>query len=124
MRVTNKQIVTAFVLNTTLNSPAIDMQQLYGIAIQATFTATPTGTFKLQASCDPATSYNSGNGQGANPITNWTDVANSSYVVSASGNYLWNVFDCMFNWIRVVYTDGSGGTSTSVCNIVINAKAP
>lgn len=124
MKVTNKQIITSAVMNATINSPATDVQQIYGVAIQAEFTATPTGTLKLQASCDPATSYNSGNGTGANPVTNWTDVANSSYAVSASGNYMWNVVDIMYNWIRVVYTDGSGGTSTAVLNVTINAKAP
>jgi len=123
MKVTNKVIVPAgTVMNTTINSQAIDMQQLWGCAIQAVFTATPTGTFKIQASSDPATSYNSGNGQGANPIVNWTDVANSSYAVTASGNYMWNIFDVCYNWVRLVYTDTSGGTSTATLMVQINAK--
>jgi hypothetical protein len=51
--------------------------------------------------------------------TNWVDITNSPYAVSAAGNYMWNVFDTMYNWVRVVYTDSSGGTSTAVitqCN--------
>lgn len=124
MRVYNKQIVTNAVMNTTINSAPYNIQQLYGYAIQAEFTGTPTGTFKLQASNDPATSYNPGNGQGGNPVINWTDVQNSSYGVTASGNYMWNVFEVMYNWVRLVYTDTSGGTSTAVLNASINAKAP
>lgn len=124
MHVYNQQIVTNQVMNTTINSSAYNVQQIYGYAIQATFTGAPTGTFKLQASNDPATSYNPGNGTGANPVVNWTDIANSPYVVTASGNYMWNVYDVMYTWVRLVYTDTSGGTSTAVLNAYINAKAP
>lgn len=125
MRVSNKVLVPAgTVMNTTITSPAIDMQQIYGIAIQAVFVGTPTGTFELQCSCDPATSYNSGNGQGANPVVNWTTIIDSPYSVTAAGNYVWNVFDCMYTWIRLVYTDTSGGTSTATLFVQSNVKAP
>lgn len=124
MRVSNKQIIAAQVMNTNFNSAPYDMQQVYGCAIQAYWTGTPTGTLKLQASCDPATSYNSGNAAGSNVVTNWTDIAGSSQVVSAAGNFIWNNFDIMYTWIRLVYTDGSSGASTAVLNATISTKAP
>lgn len=120
MQVYNKQIVTNVVMNANLASAAYNVQQLFGVAIQARFTGTPTGTFKLQASSDPATAYI----EGQNAPTNWSDIPDSTYAVSAAGNYMWNVFDIMYNYIRVVYTDGSSGASTAVLNVQINAKGP
>lgn len=117
-------MITNAVMNTTITSPGFNVQQIYGVAIQAVFTGTPTGTFKLQGSADPATSYNPTFGVGQNNPQNWVDIANSSYSVSSSGNYMWNVFDIMYNYIRLVYTDSSGGTSTAVLNVTINAKGP
>lgn len=119
MKVYNVKIVTSAVMNTTINSTPYNVQQIYGFAIQAVFTGTPTGTLKLQASCDPATNY-----LPANTVTNWTDIASSSTVISAAGNFMWNTPDAMYNWVRLVYTDTSGGTSTAVLNAVINAKGP
>lgn len=120
MRVYNTPIIEAAVMDENLTSAAYNVQQLYGVAIQAVWTGTPAGTFKLQASADPATAYI----ESQNTPTNWTDIANSSYAVSGAGSYMWNVFDIMYNYIRVVYTDGSSGTSTAVLTVVINAKGP
>jgi hypothetical protein len=120
MHVYNKKIVTDAVMNATITSDAYNVQQLFGCAIQAVFTGTPTGTFKLQASADPATPY----GEPIVVPTHWTDIINSSYSVTAAGDYMWNVFDIMYNWIRLVYTDGSGGSSTAVLNVQINTKGP
>lgn len=92
---------------------------MYGYSIQAVWTGTPTGTFKLQASCDPCNPYEPNQYV---PI-NWTDIANSSAAVSAAGNFTWNIFWASYNWVRMVYTDGSGGTSTAVLtSVLFNAK--
>jgi hypothetical protein len=120
MKVYNVQIVTNAVMNTQINSAAYNVAQMYGFAIQAVFTGTPTGTFKLQSSSDPATSYEDLN----NIPVNWSDIISSPYSVTASGSYMWNVFDAMFTWVRLVYTDTSGGTSAAVLNVRINAKGP
>lgn len=124
MQVYNIKIVTNATMNTTINSAPYNVQQMYGYCIQAEFTGAPTGTLKLQASNDPATSYLSGNTATNNPVTNWTDITNSSFAVASAGSFMWNVFDVMYNWVRLVYTDGSGGASTAVLNANINAKAP
>ena len=105
MKVMNKSIVSATVMNKTITSEAINVDQIYGVAIQAVFTGTPTGTFKLQASCDPALIHNA---QPEAP-SNWSDIPNSSYTVSGAGNYAWNMFEIMYSYIRLVYTDASGG---------------
>lgn len=106
------------VLNTTRNSLALQLNDMQGFAIQIAFTGTPTGTFKLQASCDPVPKANlvvQANGVVLYTPTNWTDVADSTFTVAAAGNVFWN-YDRQVNWtyVRVVYTDGSAGASTAV----------
>ena len=47
----------------------------------------------------------------------------AAQAVSAAGNYMWNVTDVMYNYVRVVYTDTSSGTSTAiVTSLVFNGK--
>lgn len=107
------------VMNTTINSSPTPLLQTWGYAIQVVFTGTPTGTFKLQASCDPIPQAR----VEVTAPTNWTDIANSSYAVTAAGDYMWNVFDIAYNYVRVVYTDTSSGTSTAIITVsTINVK--
>lgn len=88
-------------------------------ALQAVWTgAAPTGTFKLQASCDAGTDAQTGpSGFG---VTNWTDVASSSNAITASGDFMWNLTDMGYRWVRVVYTRTSG---TGTLLITANAKS-
>lgn len=117
----NKQMIAAATtMNTTINSTAMQTVDLYGYAIQAVWTGTPTGTFKLQASNDPVTTQWP---TAQTQPTNWTDITNSSQAVSAAGNFMWNATDVMYNWVRVVYTDGSSGASTaSLTTLTFNGK--
>ena len=46
-------IPASTVLNATINSQAMQLYNMYGYSIQLVWTGTPTGSFKLQASCDP-----------------------------------------------------------------------
>ena len=120
MRVNNRQLkLNTQVMNTTITSDPQELFNIYGYAIQVFWSGTPTGTFKLQVSADPVAM-----GNPANPKpTNWTDLIDSPYAVSAAGNYMWNVFDAMYNWVRLVYTDGSGGISTAAITLsTINIK--
>lgn len=114
-------IPAATVLNTTVSSTPMQIYEMYGYSIQVVFTGTPTGTFKLQASNDPV--YASNIPAGARVVTNWTDIANSMVTVTAAGDYMWNVTDSMYNFVRVVYTDGSAGASTAVLTVcTFNSK--
>ena len=110
------------VMNTTIDSKPMQLLDSFIFNIQIFFTGTPTGTFKLQSSTDPAAASVAG-GQITNLPTNWTDVANSSFSVSAAGNVSWDYSWPGFNWVRVVYTDGSSGSSTAVItSATFNAK--
>jgi hypothetical protein len=97
-------------MNTTINSAPVPLYQTFAYAIQVVFTGTPTGTFSLQGSCDPIPQAR------VEEIvpTNWSTIINSSISVSAAGNLMWNVAEIGYNYVRVVYTDTSGGTSTAI----------
>ncbi len=113
-------IAASTVLNTTRNSVAVQIYNAFLCAIQIVFTGTPTGTFKLQVSCDPAAAATAtGRLVTANEPTHWTDLANSSFSVSAAGDVSWGISggDLGYNWVRVVYTDGSGGLSTAIVTV-------
>lgn len=109
------------VMNATINSQALQLENMYGYAIQIVFTGTPTGSFKLQSSCDPVTKQ--GQTIGANGAivwspTNWTDIANSTFSVAAAGNVEWNYTGLAgYNFVRAVYTDGSNGASTAIVTV-------
>jgi len=122
MRTFNKQISTNVALNANSNSPAVQLKNIYTYCVAAIFTGTPTGSIKLQASNDPETNDTQPLGIPFPAPVNWCDIANSSFTVSASGEVMWNVNYTGYNYVRVVYTDSSGGTSTATMNIIVNAK--
>jgi len=93
--------------------------------IAAIITGTPSGTLKIQASNDPETNDTQTNSTGLPPAVgpvNWVDIADSSFAVATSGETMWNVRYIGYNYVRVVYTDASGGTSTATMNIIYNGK--
>lgn len=108
-------------MNANLVSTPIQLYQMFGYAIQLVWTGTPTGTFKLQASADPVPQ---GPPASASTMpTHWSDIANSNQAVSAAGTYMWNIPDAMYNYVRLVYTDTSGGLSTAVITVkIFNGK--
>lgn len=120
MKVYNKpSFITGIVLNANYTSSALQLWEMFGYSIQAVITGTPTGTFKLQGSADPVSTAI------MNPAVvpvHWTDIDDSSVVISAAGSILWSISDAMYNWVRVVYTDGSSGISTATMVATFNGK--
>lgn len=119
MRTNNiPHIITAnAIMNATINSLAVPLYQVYGYSIQIVFTGTPTGSFKLQASDDPVPQAGSPSITAQATPTNWTDIVNSTQAITAAGSIIWTVTDAFYNWVRVVYTDTSGGTSTAIVTV-------
>lgn len=118
---TQNIIPAGTVMNTTINSSAMQLKDMYGYAIQVVFTGTPTGTFKLQASCDPVTKADQifgSNGAVVYTPTNWTDIVDSPDEVVAAGSVMWSATGITgYNYVRVVYTDTSGGASTATITV-------
>ncbi len=121
MRTLNKQIATNVVLNTNVNSDFVPLKNIYMYSIMAIVTGTPTGTIKLQASSDPETNDTQPNMEALKPV-NWADIVDSSFTLTTAGNTMWNVRETGYNYVRVVYVDASGGTSTATMSIIANCK--
>jgi allantoicase len=119
MRVSNSDLMIDVVLDATRVSDAIPLPNIYGFAIQAVVTGTPNGTFKLQASVD---AFKYANDNQPQVPTNWTDIADSAFTFTSAGSFVWNFTGCFYTFVRLVYTDASGGSSTATVNAVINVK--
>lgn len=112
------------VMNATINSLPIQLQNALFYVIQIVFTGVPTGTFKLQASCDNSATQTAV-GQPYAP-TNWTDIPTATAAVSAAGSVLLRdpAYFASYSFVRVVYTDGSSGVSTAIItSATANVKA-
>lgn len=120
MRVFNQTVVTAQALNVSSNSAFVPLRSIFLYTMAAIITGTPTGSLKLQASNDPET--NDTQPLSNNPPTNWVDVANSTFTVTTASEVMWNVQFIGYNYVRVVYTDTSGGASAATMKIVFNGK--
>lgn len=120
MRTFNQQVIASQALNVNSNSPFVPLKNIYTYTMAAIITGTPNGTVKLQASNDPETN------DGINPLfpqpTHWVDISDSTFAVTTSGISFWNVNGIGYNYVRVVYTDVSGGSSTATMQIVFNGK--
>ena len=98
-------------MSSSLTSNPIWLGHIANFAIQLVFTGTPNGTLKLQCSNDEGAKTNDISNVS---ITNWTDIDGSDQAIVASGDHVWNVQNCGYRWVRVVYTASSGsGTLTS-----------
>lgn len=135
MRTFNKQISTAQPLNVNSNSPYAQLKNIYTYSVAANYTASTTGTIKLQASNDPETNDTQTNtatipGQSpSNPPAkapvNWADITGSTFTVSPGvTETMWNVDAVGYNYVRVVFTDGSSGANAGMMTIVVNCKGP
>lgn len=121
MKLGNDEILTvALDLSTDAQSPAIYLGDVYMCAIQIIFTGSPTGTFGLQASCDPGSPSAPTDALRSVSVVNWTDVTGSNQAVTSAGNHMWRLDVVAYRWVRVVYTSTSG--TGSLTNVRINTK--
>lgn len=107
-------------LSTTFTTDAINLFSIYAFSIQVNWSsgAAPSGTFNLQGSNDPG---DAGSGQAVTKPTNFTNITNSSQAISGTpGSILFDVTECSYRWVRLVYTATSG--SANVTNAQMNAK--
>lgn len=85
----------SYAVNQSLSNSAdftgtsLSLNQQFGYSIQATWTGTPNGTFKLQAS---------------NDNVNWSDLPNTVAAGGAAGSTIWNVTDVFYQYVRLFYT--------------------
>lgn len=115
MRIVNAQLWSAVDFSTNQVTQGFAMPHELNAAIQIVISgASPAGSLKLQASCDP--------GADTTEIqpTNWTDVAASTVAVSSAGSILYTIQNSGYPWIRVGWTADVG--SVALASARINAK--
>lgn len=97
--------------SSTTNGETLDCSNIFSVSAQAVSTGTPTGSFKLQASNDPAASLPvDSNGK---PVPqNWTDIASATGSISAAGSVLIAKIDICYQWIRAVFISSGAGVQT------------
>lgn len=119
----NVAVITNGAMNASINSQPEGLANVISFAIQAVFTGvTINGSLKLQASCDPINQARNSPPNANQLPTHWTDVTGSTVAIVAAGDVTWNFDMPAYTWVRVVYTDASGGTSDGVLNVRINTK--
>lgn len=108
---------TLAAIDTNQTSSPILLTQIFKVSVQATFTATATGTFKIQVSNDePDPSLPVAD----QTFTNWSDLGSAVNITGAGVNLIAQQ-DVCYRAMRVVYTDTSGGTSTGKMTVRIMA---
>jgi len=119
MRFAPIQILTNGNMAGSVNSIGVDLNQVALYSIQASWSgSTPVGTLTLEVSNDivPVASSSSspvGSDPAAN-VVNWSTYTGSSTSVNGNGNFLWNVTDVGYRWVRVKYTRVSGSGTINV----------
>jgi len=111
MRILNEILLDEGDASGNLTSRHGLLAHMIGFSIQAVISGTAAGTLKLQGSSDPVpdSQFN----VATFPVSNWTDIADSSEPVTGTGTIEYNVRSVFYNWVRVVYTSSSGtGTMT------------
>jgi hypothetical protein len=103
----------------SFNMRPIYLGHIAHYAIQLIFTGSPNGNFKLQVSNDPGSPFKAGDSAKYSGVTNWTDMANSSFTITAAGDVMWDVQNAGHLWVRVVWTavSGSGTLTSAIANL-------
>lgn len=106
---TKGQVPTAISMNASFNDVGYNLEHLEGFSICAAVIETVAnlaGTLKLQASNNAFLDNTDNN---VNPNAVWVDVPSSSVaLVSGNTSVFWNVSDCFYEAVRIVWTSTSG----------------
>lgn len=119
MNVYNKTFLTNQTLNTNINSQALELLNMFGYSIQAKITGTPNGELKLQGSDDK---FLFASPVQPEQVNTWNDIHGSNVTVTTAGTTTWNATDSFYNFVRLVYTDASSGSSTALLTATFNGK--
>lgn len=112
MKFVDDKLVDAQSHAVTVTSETVLIDQIYGYAVQAYFTGSPSGVMHLEGSCD--------NAQQIANVTAWTTIDESSTTVSSSGaSVFYNATAQNYKYFRVVYTPYSG---TGLVTVFYNGK--
>jgi len=109
------KILTAGDMSGILHSEVLDLGEIDLGSIQAIYTGAPVGNLTLELSNDIIA-------LGGDPnslVANWTVYAGSSQAIAAAGNFIYNISNMGYKWLRMVWTPSSG---TGVLNATAMVK--
>lgn len=98
----------------SFNSSPMKLDNIFGYSIQIIMTGNPQGSVVLQGSADSV--------QIQKFPTNWDNIKGSTQEIANAGTTFYNAKGVFYNWVRVVYTDSSGGSAVGTCKITGNCK--
>lgn len=90
---------------------------VFGCTVQAIVEGSATGSLKLQGSNDPVPDASFK--VVTFPVANWIDITDAVAPINGTGAGEFELADVFYNWIRAVYTAGSG---TGTLTIQLNTK--
>lgn len=94
-------------MSTSFHSVAVDLAVYESFCIQAAWTGSPVGALKIQISNVIAEDHTS------IQEADWSDYSGTQQSISMDGNFIWEVTQQDYRWVRLVYTRTSGtGTLT------------
>lgn len=105
MKFAQDKIINAVSMAADIESEAVLLDQIFGYAAQCRWTGSPSGTLKLQASCQIIHS--------GETITDWDDVSGASVTVESvsTNGTLFNADAQFYKYFRVIF-DRTGGTGS------------
>ncbi len=106
VHVSNQQIVTNGDMSGNITSLSTNIDEVVSYCVQATFTGSPVGSIKVQASNDPT-------------LLGYGDVTESIASVTGAGTYILNVEFPSYSYVQLVYTSSSG---SGTMNAKLNTK--
>lgn len=112
-------ILTNETLDANLVSEVTGIAYHDNLAIQCNVTATANGSFSVQGSSDYVPPPQGVQNKPAN-AGNWVTLG--SLTVAGADVLLFDVNQCAFPWIRLIFTDASGGTSNGTVNAYVSGK--
>ena len=111
MKVNNYLMVENGDMSEDIFSSPVELEYSVTFAIQlkVSSSATLTGTFSIQASCDPVSDR---------PV-NWTTLTDHDFSISGDGTGIFNIENCGYSWVRVIFASSTG---SGTLNVRINRK--
>lgn len=114
MRVFEYKLLTAGDMSDDINTPSQSLTQMQLASVQAVWTGSPVGTFKLQISNDDPKIVDD-----ADIV--WSDYTGSSTMITTAGNFIWNMTGIGFNLVRLIYVFAGG---TGSLDVTVSGKGP
>lgn len=119
MLTSNKIIMDEVDVSVDQESPGYWLDQVYGVAFQAVFSGSPTGTVHLEGSNDRGLPLMPGQPPSDQGVVTWNEILNSNTAVTGAGPVTWNYNGVFYRWIRLVYVAISG---TGTVTVTVNTK--